>query len=203
MLAQPDLGPAFPVCGAAHRHVFPQQRVIAAAEVLDRMHEHAETHRGGLPDVDCGKLASAGPTGQRRAWPRTRRSFWVRVGEMAQAGSIAKAESGILAPLRRRLFRAVWSANLTSNFGWLIQGVGAAWLMTSLDPRPDMVALVQTAIQAPILLLALIAGAAADVWARRNVLMVAQVWVLVTSVVLALLTWFGLMGAWLLLLLTF
>ena len=105
--------------------------------------------------------------------------------EMAQAQSAGRTEGGITAPLRRRLFRAVWSANLTSNFGWLIQGVGAAWLMTSLDPRPDMVALVQTAIQAPILVLALIAGAAADVWARRNVLMVAQVWVFVTSIVLA------------------
>jgi MFS family permease len=122
---------------------------------------------------------------------------------MAQARSAPRAEGGIFAPLRRRLFRAVWSANLTSNFGWLIQSVGAAWLMTTLDPRPDMVALVQTATQAPILVLALIAGAAADVWARRNVLMVAQVWVFATSVVLAVLTWFGLVGPWMLLLLTF
>jgi MFS family permease/quinol monooxygenase YgiN len=122
---------------------------------------------------------------------------------MAQARSAGRTEGGILAPLRRRLFRAVWSANLTSNFGWLVQGVGAAWLMTSLDPRPDMVALVQTAIQAPILVLALIAGAAADVWARRNVLMVAQIWVFATSIVLAVLTWLGWMGPWLLLLLTF
>ena len=111
--------------------------------------------------------------------------------------------SGIFAPLRRRLFRAVWVANLVTNFGWLIQGVGAAWLMTQLDPSPDTVALVQTATQVPILLLALIAGAAADLWDRRSVLIVAQLWVLATSFGLAALTWAGLTGPVLLLLFTF
>ena len=111
--------------------------------------------------------------------------------------------SGIFAPLRRRLFRAVWIANLVTNFGWLIQGVGAAWLMTSLDPSPNMVALVQTATQVPILLLSLVAGAAADVWDRRSVLIVAQLWVLTTSFGLAIMTWAGLTGPVMLLLFTF
>lgn len=111
--------------------------------------------------------------------------------------------SGIFAPLRRRLFRAVWIANLVTNFGWLIQGVGAAWLMTQLDPSPDTVALVQAATQVPILLLALIAGAAADLWDRRSVLIVAQLWVLATSFGLAAMTWAGLTGPTLLLLFTF
>jgi MFS family permease len=119
---------------------------------------------------------------------------------MAQA---ARNTSSIIAPLRRRLFRAVWIANLVTNFGWLIQGVGAAWLMTSLDPSPDTVALVQTATQVPILLLALVAGAAADVWDRRSVLIVAQLWVLATSFGLAVTTWAGLTGPALLLLFTF
>ena len=111
--------------------------------------------------------------------------------------------SGIFAPLRRRLFRAVWVANLVTNFGWLIQGVGAAWLMTQLDPSPEMVALVQAATQVPILLLSLVAGAAADLWDRRSVLIVAQIWVLVSSFGLAALTWAGLTGPALLLLFTF
>jgi predicted MFS family arabinose efflux permease len=121
---------------------------------------------------------------------------------MAQAARDDKG-SGIFAPLRRRLFRAVWIANLVTNFGWLIQGVGAAWLMTQLDPSPDTVALVQAATQVPILLLSLIAGAAADLWDRRSVLIVAQLWVLVTSFGLAAMTWAGLTGPTLLLLFTF
>jgi hypothetical protein len=37
----------------------------------------------------------------------------------------------------------VWVANLISNFGGLIQSVGAAWLMTSLTGSAGVVALVQ------------------------------------------------------------
>ncbi|TIY10405.1 MAG: hypothetical protein E5V16_12115, partial [Mesorhizobium sp.] len=37
-----------------------------------------------------------------------------------------------LAPFRHGIFRAVWSASLVSNFGGLIQGVGAAWMMTTI-----------------------------------------------------------------------
>ncbi|MFO1069343.1 MAG: MFS transporter [Geminicoccaceae bacterium] len=122
---------------------------------------------------------------------------------MASAARPDGASQGMLATLRRKRFRTVWIANLAANFGWLIQGVGAAWLMTQLDPRPDMVALIQTATQAPILLLALIAGAAADVWDRRTVLIVAQAWVLGISALLAVLAWGGVVGPWLLLLLTF
>jgi MFS family permease len=94
---------------------------------------------------------------------------------------------GILAPLRLPLFRAVWAANLVGAIGWLVQGVGAAWLMTTLAGTPDMVALVQTATQAPILLFALFAGALADLWDRRWVLLLAQIWVAVAA--------FGLTGA--------
>jgi MFS family permease len=111
--------------------------------------------------------------------------------------------TGIGAPLRLPGFRALWSANLVSNFGWLIQGVGAAWLMVQLGGSADQVALVQAALQAPIFLLALFAGALADIFDRRAVLMVAQLWMLANSVLLALVTAGGLVGPWLLLLLTF
>ena len=62
----------------------------------------------------------------------------------------AEPRGGVLAPLLRPgVYRIVWTANLVSSLGTLIQGVGAAWLMTSLAGTPDMVALVQTATQAP------------------------------------------------------
>jgi MFS family permease len=111
--------------------------------------------------------------------------------------------AGIFAPLRRRLFRAIWAATLVSQFGWLIQSVGAAWLMTQLDPNPAMVALVQTATTAPILLVSLLAGALADLWDRRRVILLSVASMLATSALLAALSWAGIMGPWLLLLLTF
>ena len=91
----------------------------------------------------------------------------------------------ILSPLRLPLFRTIWAANLVGSIGWLVQGVGAAWLMTSLAGTPDMVALVQTATLVPILLFALLAGALADLWDRRLVLLLAQLWVSAASAGLA------------------
>src|SRR4051794_28039820 len=81
----------------------------------------------------------------------------------------AEPRGGVLAPLLRPgVYRIVWTANLVSSLGTLVQGVGAAWLMTSLAGTPDMVALVQTATQAPVLLFALVAGAVADILDRRT-----------------------------------
>ncbi len=99
-----------------------------------------------------------------------------------------------MAPMRIPMFRALWLSVTVSNFGWLIQSVGAAWLMTSLAGTADLVALVQTAVQAPIVCLSLVGGAAADVWDRRRVLLIAQLWMLVVSTMLAALTSAGLIG---------
>ncbi|SNB65052.1 Predicted arabinose efflux permease, MFS family [Arboricoccus pini] len=92
---------------------------------------------------------------------------------------------------------------MLSNFGWLIQGTAAAWLMTSLAGTADMVALVQTAEQLPIVVLSLLAGAAADLWDRRVVLLIAQLWMFAVSTLLSLMTFMGLITPWALLGLTF
>ena len=110
---------------------------------------------------------------------------------------------GILSPLRLPMFRAIWGANLIGSTGWLVQGVGAAWLMTTLAGTPDMVALVQTATMAPILLFALLAGALADLWDRRWVLLVAQLWVAAAAFGLAAVSAAGLLTPAALLLFTF
>jgi MFS family permease len=84
-----------------------------------------------------------------------------------------------------------------------MQGVGAAWLMTELVGTPDMVALVQTATLAPILLFAPFAGALADLLDRRSVLLAAQLWMCAAAVGLAALSAAGWLTPALLLLLTF
>ena len=60
----------------------------------------------------------------------------------------------------------MWLANVVSNLGTLIQGVGAAWLMTSLTSSTVLVGLVQTAASLPAFLLGMVAGALADMVAR-------------------------------------
>ena len=115
----------------------------------------------------------------------------------------APAEPTALSPLRYPVFRAVWSASFLSNFGALIQSVGAAWLMVSIAQSADMVALVQASIALPVMMLSLVAGALADNRDRRVVMLGAQVFMLAVSVMLAAVAWAGLITPWLLLLFTF
>jgi MFS family permease len=106
-------------------------------------------------------------------------------------------------PLRQPLFRTLWIASLTSSIGTWMHEVGAAWLMTSLTLSPVMVALMQTAASLPIVLLALPAGAIADVLDRRRMLLFTQGWMLASAVVLGVLTVLDATTPWLLLILTF
>jgi MFS family permease/quinol monooxygenase YgiN len=107
------------------------------------------------------------------------------------------------APLKRPLFRALWIATVVSNIGTWMHEVGAGWLMVTLDPNPVMVALVQAATTAPVFLLALPAGALADIVDRRRLLIATQVWMLGCAALLGALTLAGAAGAWSLLALTF
>jgi len=106
-------------------------------------------------------------------------------------------------PLRNHYFAMLWTASLVSNFGSLIQSVGAQWLMTSIAPSADMVALVQTAITLPILLFSLPSGAIADIWERRTILLISQIMMLIASTVLAVVAYVGAMSPLVLLSFTF
>jgi len=106
-------------------------------------------------------------------------------------------------PLRVPIFRAIWVASIAGNFGTIIQSVGASWLMLSLSSSPQMVAMVQTAIALPVVLLALWAGAIADGIDRRLVLLGAQVMMLTVSTLLAIAAWLHVLSPWSLLALTF
>ncbi|MEK1890756.1 MAG: MFS transporter [Phyllobacterium sp.] len=108
-----------------------------------------------------------------------------------------------LAPFRHETFRTIWIANLSSNFGSLIQAVGAAWMMTTISSSVDMVALVQASTALPIMLFSLISGALADNFNRRAVMIVAQTFMVVISVLLTVFAYLGLITPWLLLAFTF
>ena len=111
-----------------------------------------------------------------------------------------------LSPLilfRNQTFRSLWIAALASNFGGLVQSVGAAWLMTSLSASQHMVALVQGAVALPIVIFSLLAGVFADNFDRRRVMLIAQSFMFVVSVILTCMAFAGLLSPWLLLGLTF
>ena len=106
-------------------------------------------------------------------------------------------------PLRQSLFRSLWIASVASNIGTWMHDVGGVWLMTSLVPSPIMVALMQTATSLPFFLLALPAGALADVVDRRRLLLAMQEWMMAAAAVLGTLTLTGVTTPWSLLALTF
>ncbi len=112
------------------------------------------------------------------------------------------AAGGTFAPFRYPAFRAIWIANLFSSLGATIQSVAAAWLMTDLTQSHRLVALVQVSTTIPIMLFGIFAGAIADNYDRRRVMLIAQIGMLITSAVLALLTWQGFITPLLLLALT-
>lgn len=111
--------------------------------------------------------------------------------------------TSILAPFRHETFRTLWAATLISNLGGLVQAVGAGWMMTTLTTSHNMVALVQASNTLPIMVFSIAAGALADNFDRRSVMLVAQAGMAVVSVLLALSAWFGLLNPWLLLTFTF
>ena len=108
-----------------------------------------------------------------------------------------------LSPLAGPVFRILWIATIASNLGTWMQDVGESWLMVSFTKSPMLVALVETAGSLPVVLLALPAGALADIMDRRRLLLVTQLWMMLVAIAMGLLTIAGLMNPWLLLTLTF
>jgi len=91
------------------------------------------------------------------------------------------------APLHLRRFRALWLASVLSNLGGFLQAVAASWLMLELTGSPAWVAAMAASTTLPLLFLSVPAGAAADLVNRRNLLLVAQVAMLVAVVAMSLL----------------
>ena len=81
--------------------------------------------------------------------------------------SPARAESA-WAPLRTKVFRVLWVAQLVSLIGTWMQTVGAQWLLLDEPGAESLVAMVQVAAMLPVLVLALPSGALADILDRRR-----------------------------------
>lgn len=108
-----------------------------------------------------------------------------------------------LVPLRHPLFRMLWIANVVVSLGVWMQNTGAGWLMTTMAPDPFMVSLVSAATILPVFMLALPAGALADIVDKRLFLIGTQGWMLLAAALLALLTYADITGIGSLLSLTF
>ena len=109
----------------------------------------------------------------------------------------------VLSPLREPLFRSLWIAAVISYTGSWMQNVATGWLMTSLTSSPMWVALVQVAVSLPVLLIALPAGALADIFDRRKFLLFTQASMVAAATVLGIMTLTGTVTPQILLVFTF
>jgi len=116
--------------------------------------------------------------------------------------AVAHSSSGFT-PLKIPLFRDRWIASTISSIGTWMQDTAGTWLMTSLTASPLLIALMQTAASLPVLLLGLLAGATADIFDRRKLLIFWQAWMLASVGILAVLTFVGYISPWALLAFTF
>jgi len=105
--------------------------------------------------------------------------------------------------LRYPTFRSLWVATLVSNVGGWMYSAASGWLMTTLNPSPLMVSLVQVATSLPLFLFALPAGALADMLDKRRLILVLEILTTLFSAVFALLLTLHAVGPALLLLFTF
>lgn len=106
------------------------------------------------------------------------------------------------APLTIPAYRSFWIAGLVSNLGTWMHETGAVWLMTSIEPRPEMVSAVRTCMTIPVFCLALPAGVWADRFGRRTWLIATQLILLSIAAVMTVLAFLNLLSPMALLVLT-
>ena len=114
---------------------------------------------------------------------------------MTRAAQSSPPKISPLAPLRHRAFALLWTATLISNIGTWMHDVSAAWLMTSLSPSPLVVAMVQAATSGAMALFALPAGAMADLFDRKRLLIALAALKASLALLLAVLTVLGYVDA--------
>jgi hypothetical protein len=64
---------------------------------------------------------------------------------MSSASATHTKTASFAAPFRHTAFTVIWTATVVSNVGGWMYSAASGWLMTSLDPDPLIVALVQAA----------------------------------------------------------
>jgi MFS family permease len=121
----------------------------------------------------------------------------------ASPAASSAPDGGPFAPLKVKLFRALWTASLISSIGGWMQTVGAQWFLVENHSDAALVALIQTASAAPFLILGIPSGVLGEFVNRRKLLIIVQSSLVTIGVILSVVTWIGGMTPWLLLAFTF
>ena len=101
-----------------------------------------------------------------------------------------------LRAFRHRDYRLFFAGQLTSLVGTWMQTVAQSWLVYRLTGSATLLGVVGFASQLPIFLLAPVAGAVADTYPRRRVMMLMQVSSMILAFILAVLTLMSRIEVW-------
>lgn len=113
------------------------------------------------------------------------------------------ATGSAFGPFRHPAFTVIWTASVVANIGTWMYTAASGWLMTNLDPDPLTVSLVQVAASLPMFLIAIPAGALADIVDRRRYLIAGEAANTAIAAIFAALVAFDLVTPSLLLVFTF
>jgi MFS family permease len=109
---------------------------------------------------------------------------------------VADDKDGIFAVLRYPAFRWIWAGALVSNVGNWMEAVAQGWLVQQQTASPFMVELLAASEFVPLALLLLAAGALADRYDRRKLLLFGQSLMMVFAAVLAVAAHLGRASPW-------
>jgi predicted MFS family arabinose efflux permease len=119
------------------------------------------------------------------------------------AASPPHATGSAWAPFRYQAFAVIWTATVVSNIGGWMYTAASGWLMTSLNPDPLIVSMVQVANSLPMFLFAIPAGALVDIVDQRRFLIFGESAITIVSTAFAALIWLRLVTPGSLLLFSF
>ncbi len=98
------------------------------------------------------------------------------------------AGGGTWSPLKSRLFAVLLVTQLFTMLAVFMNGLGGAWVLTDITDSPAVVASLQIAVALPTFLLALLAGALADIVSRKRIILFAQTGSVIVAGAFALLS---------------
>ncbi|WP_445657997.1 MFS transporter [Achromobacter sp. NCFB-sbj8-Ac1-l] len=98
-----------------------------------------------------------------------------------------------LSPFAFPAFRIIWIANLFANLGTWAQSVAAAWVITTEQSSPLMVAMIQVAAAFPLVALSILTGVLADNYDRRKVMLTGMLLELAGGIFITILAFAGLL----------
>lgn len=98
--------------------------------------------------------------------------------------------------LYHRNFTLLWTGLLVSNIGTWMQNVAQAWLVLQITNSPLWLGLLGLSFAIPMIALPLLGGVVVDRVHRIRLLYITQTGMLLNALILAILTWTGVINVW-------